>query len=373
MPSGKNTVMNYSKTAVKTLPFLGKCLIFAVLCWNLFHLMPVSPGSLTEAEFGILAALLLAFLPVRVTSFLFLAAAELAVLYLIYDVLYGLAKLAGVREMFMTLTLDGMIVPLFCVLHLLYGVISAKRIAVTSYKITTNHELPVGKLRILQLSDMHPGHFQTSLWMKRIYAIVENTKPDMIVLTGDIFDEFTQPSKFKEYCRFFADTKPVYGMWYVFGNHDAEWHWHRPGHTRDDILRSFADAGVTILEDECALICGGTVRIAGRRDAMEERMTPEQLLAGTFDGLTVMLCHEPVELTACAEAGADVTFAGHTHGGQIFPLGLLMKYVMRTHEMNEGIRELLPGKFAVVSCGVGTWGYPVRTEGKSEIVIVDIE
>ncbi len=365
--------MSYSKTAVKTLPFLGKCLIFAVLCWNLFYLMPVSPGSLTEAEFGILAALLLAFLPVRVTSFLFLAVAELAVLYLIYDGLYGLAKLAGVRAVFMTVTLNGMIVPLLCVLHLLYGVISAKRIAVTSYKLPVKHSLPGGKLRILQLSDMHPGRFQTSLWMKRIYAIVENTEPDMIVLTGDIFDEFTQPSKFGEYCRFFERTKPAYGTWYVFGNHDAEWHWHRPDHTREDILRSFAEAGVHILEDECAFTADGRIRMAGRRDAMEERMTPEQLLAGKFDGLTVMLCHEPVELTACAEAGADVTFAGHTHGGQIFPLGLLMKYVTKTHEMNEGMRELLPGKFAVVSCGTGTWGYPIRTEGKSEIVIADIE
>jgi len=364
--------MSYSKTAVKTLPFLGKCLIFAVLCWNLFHLMPVAPPGLTTAEFGILAALFLAFLPVRVSSFLFLAIAELSVLYLVYDGLYGLAKLAGIREAFLTCTLDGAVVPLICVLHLVYGVISAKRIVTTSYKITTNHALPDGRLRILQLSDMHPARFQTRRMMERFYAVVENRKPDMIVLTGDIFDEFTHPSKFKEYCRFFADTRPRYGTWYVFGNHDAEWHWHRPAHTREDICRRFAEAGVVILEDECAQICDRTIRIAGRRDAMEERLTPAQLLSEKFAGLTILLCHEPVELTACAESGADVTFAGHTHGGQIFPLGLLMKHVTKTHEMNDGIRELLPGKYAVVSRGVGTWGYPVRTEGKSEIVVVDI-
>ncbi len=367
--------MNYSKTAVKTLPFLGKCLIFAVLCWNLYYLMPVSAGSLTKAETGILAALLLAFLPGRVTSFAFLASAELALLYLIYDAVYGLAKLTGVREAFLTVTLDGLIVPLFCGLYLLYGVISAKRIAVTLYKIPTDRTLPGGKLRILQISDLHLGRFQTSLRMKRIYAIVKNTKPDMVVLTGDIFDEFTQLSKFRGYCRFFAETKPPYGIWYVFGNHDAVWHWHRPAHTREDILHGFAAAGVTILEDECAFAADGKIRVAGRRDAMEERMTPEQLLgtAEPFDGLTVMLCHEPVELTACAGAGADVTFAGHTHGGQIFPLGLLMKYVTKTHEMHEGMREILPGKYAVVSRGTGTWGYPVRTQGKSEIIIADIE
>ena len=366
--------MNYSKTALKTLPFLGRCLIFAVLCRNFAARISIPYTPLTDTETGILAALILAFLPGRVTSFGFFASAELALLFLIYDIFYGLARLTGMRELFLTITLDGWIVPLFCILHLLYGVISAKRIAVTLYKIPTEHTLPGGKLRILQISDLHPGRFQTSLRMKRIYAIAENAEPDMIVLTGDIFDEFTKASKFRETCRLFSETKPPYGIWYVFGNHDAAWHWRRPEHTRGDILRSFAEAGVRILEDECAFAADGKIRVAGRKDAMEERMTPEQLLDGKIPGvLTVMLCHEPVELTACAEAGADVIFAGHTHGGQIFPLGLLMKYVTKTHEMYEGMREILPGRYAVVSRGAGTWGYPVRTEGKSEIVIADIE
>jgi predicted MPP superfamily phosphohydrolase len=50
-----------------------------------------------------------------------------------------------------------------------------------------------------------------------------------------------------------------------------------------------------------------------------------------------------------------------------------MKYAAKAHEMNGGMRGILPGGYAVVSRGTGTWGYPVRTEGKSEIVIADIE
>lgn len=365
--------MSYSKTARKTLPFLGKCLIFTVLCWNLVHLMPVAPPLFTTAEFGLLVALFVSFLPMRVTSFAFLAVAELAVFYLVYDLLFGLAKLVQLRELFLQITLDGTIVPILWLLHLTYGLVVAKRIVTTSYKITTNHSLPDGKLRILQLSDMHPGRLETKRFIKRLYAIVENAKPDMIVLTGDIFDEFTQSSKFDAYCEFFKETRPRCGTWYVFGNHDTDWHWHRPDHTREDICERFAQAGIHILEDECTTICNGKIRIAGRRDLNEERLAPEELLEKGFEGLTVMLCHEPVELNACAEAGADVTFAGHTHGGQIFPLGFLMKHVTKTHEMNDGIGEILPGKYAVVSCGVGTWGYPVRTEGRSEVVVVDIE
>lgn len=366
--------MNYSKTAVKTLPFLGKCLIFAVLCFNLFYLMPIAPPSLTTAEFGVIVALSISFLPVRVTSFMFLAVAELSVFYLIYDGFFVLSRLFLANEAFLRYTLDGMVVPLLCAAHLLYGAISAHRVAVTRYSLTTERPLPGGGMRILQLSDVHPARFFSKGRIDRLRGIVREAKPDMIVLTGDIFDEFTRPASFDEFCRFLTEVEPRYGIWYVFGNHDADWHWRRPDHTADDIRRRFAEAGVGILEDEGVVLCGGQLRVVGRRDANEERLTPEELLLGheSFEGYTVLLCHEPVELSECARCGADVTFAGHTHGGQVFPLGLLMKYAVKSHEMNSGIRELEKGRYAIVSCGVGTWGYPIRTEGKNELILADV-
>ncbi len=367
--------MNYSPTARRTLPFLGKCLIFLILCWNLFHLMPFAPSALTPAEFGILTALTLAFLPVRVTSFLFLASAELAWFYLVYDGLYGIFRLCGAGEAFLRFTFRGTPVVLLWAAYLLCGCVNARRVVTTTYKMRVNRHVPGKKLRILQISDVHPGRFLENRVLRRLYAVVKNTSPDMIVLTGDIFDEFTQTPKFDAYMKFFAETKPRYGTWYVFGNHDADWHWRKPGHTREDIRRRFAEAGVRVLEDEWAVVTtpDGEIRVAGRRFADEDRRTAEALLGEAFGGVTVLLCHEPVELTECAEAGADVTFAGHTHGGQIFPLGVLMKYVVRAHEMHEGMREVCPGRFAVVSRGVGTWGYPVRTEGRSEVVLAEVE
>lgn len=336
--------------------------------------IPVSLPGFTTAESGILTALVLAFLPVRVSSFAFLAVAELAVSYLLYDLLYGAARLFRLHGWFLWVTLEGGIVPVVWFLYLLCGVMRAGSLAVTWYRIPNVHPLPGGRLRILQLSDIHPGRMHTRRFMKRLRERIVCAEPDIIVLTGDIFDEFTRPAKFREYCNLFAETRPKYGTWYVFGNHDADWHWHHPAHTKEDIHRAFAEAGVQVLEDECVYLRtdSGTIRIVGRRTGTEDRLPPKKLLGERFDGLTVLLCHEPVELTACAEAGADVILAGHTHGGQIFPLGRLMK-LTRTHEMYAGIREILPGRYAVVSCGVGTWGYSVRTEGKSELVIIDIE
>ncbi len=362
----------YSKTVRKTLPFLGRCLLFAILCCNFINFLPYEPPFFTQREFALIAALVISFLPMRVSSFVFLTIAELAAFYLIYDLFYAISAVAQFSELFLKITLHGGVAPILCGLYLILGILLAKRIVTTSYTVSVHHEIPDGRIRILQLSDIHPGRVQTKFGIRRLYRLAEKAKPDMIVLTGDIFDEFTRPSKFRMYCDIFAQMNPRYGIWYVYGNHDADWHWHRPDHTREDIRRHFTKAGIHVLEDECEVICGGKVRICGRRDINEPRLSPDELLSDDFDGLTVLLCHEPVELKQCAEAGADITFAGHTHGGQIFPLGLLTNRVLKLNEMNSGIDEVSPKHYAVVSSGVGTWAYPIRTEGKSELVVVDI-
>lgn len=366
--------MSYSPTIRRTLPFLGKCLIFLILCWNFLYFMPFSPPTLTPSEFGILCALTIAFLPVRVTSFAFFASAELAWFCLVYDVLYGIFCLFGAGASFRNATFSGLPVVILWAAHLLFGYVNARYIVTTAYKLRVNHTVPGGNLKILQISDVHPGRFGEKRTLRQLYAIAEKEKPDMIVLTGDIFDEFTQTPNFDAYVEFFRKTKPPYGTWYVFGNHDADWHWKKPDHTREDIRRRFTEAGIGVLEDECKTVRTphGDLRIAGRRYADEERVAAEDLLKESFDGLTILLCHEPVELLECADAGADVTFAGHTHGGQIFPLGMIMKHIVKPHEMHRGVREVRPGKYAVVSCGVGTWGYPVRTEGRSEVIVVQV-
>ncbi len=41
--------------------------------------------------------------------------------------------------------------------------------------------------------------------------------------------------------------------------------------------------------------------------------------------------------------------------------------------MNYGMKQITPACAAIVSGGTGTWGYKIRTEGKTELVMVEIE
>ena len=47
--------------------------------------------------------------------------------------------------------------------------------------------------------------------------------------------------------------------------------------------------------------------------------------------------------------------------------------LFRYNELNYGMKQITPACAAIVSGGTGTWGYKIRTEGKTELVMVEIE
>ena len=77
----------------------------------------------------------------------------------------------------------------------------------------------------------------------------------------------------------------------------------------------------------------------------------------------VILDHQPFHLDRAEAAGIDLQVSGHTHHGQLFPFQWITKAV---YEVSWGTAS--KGRMqVVVSCGVGTWGPPVRTAGVPEV------
>lgn len=87
-------------------------------------------------------------------------------------------------------------------------------------------------------------------------------RPDLLVLTGDIFDEFTEPEELEAFCSLFGEIDAPLGKYYVLGNHDLFHHWREPSFGRADLEQGLAKAGVRLLEDTGVMLpCG--VRIVG--------------------------------------------------------------------------------------------------------------
>ncbi len=78
--------------------------------------------------------------------------------------------------------------------------------------------------------------------------------------------------------------------------------------------------------------------------------------------------HQPLHLEIAQENKIDLQVSGHTHHGQIFPFNFITKAVF---EKSWGL--LKKGHTHIyVSCGVGTWGPPVRLGNRPEIVLFEL-
>lgn len=78
----------------------------------------------------------------------------------------------------------------------------------------------------------------------------------------------------------------------------------------------------------------------------------------------IVLAHQPKMITELDDYRCDLMLSGHTHGGQIFPFGLL---VMTNQPYLFGLYEHTTDKQIFVSRGTGYWGPPLRVLAPSEI------
>jgi len=253
---------------------------------------------------------------------------------------------------------------LFSFILVVYGYFDAREIRTKKLEIVTGHHLPNnGKIRIVQISDVHVG---IVIKEKRLQALVDKiseAKPDILVSTGDLLDgELNNVMTLTE---LLEQVKPPFGKYAVTGNHE-----YFAG--IDKSLAFTRQAGFAILRDEVKEVAGiniaGIDDITGRKPIFDrENLRVARTMPATGnDKFTVLLKHQPVVNPA---DNFNLQLSGHTHGGQIFPFGLITG---RFFENNYGYFELEKKKLLYVSRGVGTWGPPVRIFAPPEITIIDL-
>ena len=118
--------------------------------------------------------------------------------------------------------LDGITPWLLTGLIMWWGRRRALRLCTTKYSLTTRKNLPNGRLTIVQVSDVHPRACAAMdhTRIPELKAKIEACRPDLLVLTGDIFDEFTEPEELDAFCKLFGELDAPLGKYYVLGNHD---------------------------------------------------------------------------------------------------------------------------------------------------------
>lgn len=254
-----------------------------------------------------------------------------------------------------------------------YGYYNIHHVVKTEYTVWTDKEIREEGYNIVFFSDLHYGTAVNSGQLKQAMDAIEGENPDIVILGGDIVDERTSLAQMQEAFEIMGNIHTRYGIYYVYGNHDKSEYTQRPNYTAAQLADAIEQAGIRILEDETCEI-NGEILLIGRADrghGAGTRKSVFQLVEGADAAKEwILIDHQPVEYADVMESGCGLILSGHTHAGQVWPLGFLAE-VFHTDEMTYGYRQA--GSLTeVVSSGIAGWGYPVRTEKHSEYVVIHL-
>ena len=217
---------------------------------------------------------------------------------------------------------------------------------------------------LVAMSDLHVGSLLRKEWLNARVAQVQAEHPDIVVLLGDIFEGHGEPQK--ELIQVLHGLSAPMGVWAVLGNHE----FHGRGTTGTPLMNI---DGVRVLNNSWAELRPGLV-LAGVEDLTANhraKLGGDPVLKALKDrpeGATILLSHTPWQAEKAAAAGVGLMLSGHTHGGQIWPFGYLVR---RVYPLLEG-RYDVDGMTVIVCRGTGTWGPRMRLWRPGEILRVTL-
>lgn len=271
------------------------------------------------------------------------------------------------------------------ILYLGIGVFNAWHVYRTSYELTTEKALPKETLRIVEISDSHLGVTLTQGNIRKLVSRIQAENPDLVVIVGDYVDDDSLREDMIECSRALGTLKTTFGVYYVFGNHDNGYYSYRDFSAKE-LREQLTLNGIEILEDEALLLGGekipaaakgesfetGGFYLVGRRDrSFRDRLSAAELTSElSEERYCIFLDHQPSDFENEALSGADLVLSGHTHGGHIFPAGLI-GLLMKANDSVYGHERRGDTDF-IVSSGVSGWAVPIKTGCFSEYVVVDV-
>ena len=231
--------------------------------------------------------------------------------------------------------------------------------------------------RILQVSDVHVGMFESSSTLQSLRRTIESVSCDLLVFTGDMIDR--RLTELDRFLSFFGDLSSPEGVYCVLGNHE---YWI----DGTSIKKRLEENGWGVLENRSVPLSrdGRTLFLVGVSDPASEKENgtggpdPAKAFQNVHPekgDVVVVLAHNPGLWNDLRSFPATLTLSGHTHGGQIgFPWG---GWSLATlfYDFDRGLfrREEKGGpQWLLVNVGTGYFGVPVRLGVSSAVELVTL-
>ncbi|HTL28850.1 MAG TPA: metallophosphoesterase [Tepidisphaeraceae bacterium] len=212
-------------------------------------------------------------------------------------------------------------------------------------------------MTIAHVSDTHIGRFTRKGSLARVIEMTNQLRADLVLFTGDLID--ISLADLPRGIEMLQEIDPRSGLFVIEGNHDLI----------DDktvFERTMKATGIPTLLNESvtAIVRGEPIQLLGTRwthgDNTIRQLT--ESLRPAPGAFSILLAHHP---HAFDYTTADLTLAGHTHGGQIM-FNERLGFGPAMFRYWSGLYEKA-GRSLVVSNGTGNW-FPLRVHAPAEIV-----
>ncbi len=242
-------------------------------------------------------------------------------------------------------------------------------------------------MKVVQISDLHTGSFNTTEHLARAVELIMNEKPDVIFFTGDLVNDLhTEALPFRE---IFQSLTAPYGVFSILGNHDyGDYYSFSSVESKTenlDKLKAFhGEVGWKLLLNEHTYIekdgskigLIGVENYSGKKNFSRYGSMLKATTNYEIQDVNILLSHDPshwnTEITNKYQY-VDLTLSGHTHGMQFgveIP-GFKWSPVQYMYKQWADLYEQEHQKL-YVNRGLGFLGYPGRVGILPEISVFNL-
>jgi predicted MPP superfamily phosphohydrolase len=270
------------------------------------------------------------------------------------------------------LYLVGKVVLLLVAFQAAVGFFLAWQPFVSRYHITDPRIANGEKVRIVQIADLHITNYTNRDRLVKVVEKINSLEPDIVVLTGDIIDSKIAPYNNKDLVNVFNKLKARHGVYIVLGEQE---------NFGGDVLPaifSYSRSAMRVLFDQAVDINELGMTIVGREDfrfrrdfTFQPRRSIAEIMENHKKGYPILLLsHRTKSVIESIQHNVFLELSAHTHNGQIFPANLFaqLAYPKAWGQLSFPFQRYN----LIVTCGLGTMGFPFRTSSYAEIVLVEI-
>ena len=232
------------------------------------------------------------------------------------------------------------------------------------HRLTVTTDKPLDKpITIALASDTHLGRWFGNRQLTKLASLIELQNPDVVLLAGDIMNDTTYYYDKDNMHESLSKLHAPLGVYAVLGNHDYSGN-------QVKIAKAVTDAGIHVIDNKSILL-DDSVWLVGRSDETDPMRSAAATLLTQVDTdkPVIFLEHSPAAMNEISALPVDLHLSGHTHGGQIFPMTILIHWLQ---PLVYGAKQLGGTAFLVTS-GYGFGAVPFRLGTRSEIWMITLQ